>query len=249
MKEEILVFWLGNKRFGIRISEVSEIVSLDGPFVEVPVKGTRFGSIGQVQVRERVLPVLNLRQLLGQSSWQQYCSELSKLLSEREEDHRKWITELEACVREGRNFSLSLDGNGCAFGRWYNQFKTHDRRLGQMLKLFDIPHKKIHALGRDILELATRSGKEAALERISQLRQAELSELLNLFAKTREILAIPVEPIGIMTRDLVLPVDNVETIQSGELDTDGRVYVMGDGGLVPALQADLLRMEAMSEAA
>lgn len=249
MKEEILVFWLGNKRFGIRISEVSEIVSLDGPFVEVPVKGTRFGSIGQVQVRERVLPVLNLRQLLGQPSWSQYCVDLSKLLAEREEDHRKWIAELESCVREGRNFSLALDGNSCAFGRWYNQFKTHDRRLGQILKLFDIPHKKIHALGREILDLAGRQGKDVALRRIADLKTAELAELLELFGKTREILAIPVEPIGIMTRDLVLPVDNVETIQSGELDTDGRVYVMGDGGLVPALQADVLRMDAMSDAA
>lgn len=266
-EDEVLVFWLSEKRFGIRVNEIAEIVSIDGTqFVEVPVGGMNNpSSMGQVQIRERVLPVLNLRKYLGLPTWAETCRGLSELLEARENDHRKWLEELEKSLIEGREFGLQLDPNLCAFGRWYNSFRTHDRRLAQQLKLFDLPHKKIHALGRQVVQFAKEGKLALAKEQVEQFKQNEFQELLKIFSDTRVLLQTPVEPVGILTRtsiaqlgegvhsasldstangsdhrETVLPVENVETIQMARYESEGKVYVMNDGSLVPALSTDRL---------
>jgi hypothetical protein len=50
-------------------------------------------------------------------------------MRDREQDHRNWLAELEACVREHRPFGMARDPHQCKFGLWYDRYKTEDRRL------------------------------------------------------------------------------------------------------------------------
>jgi purine-binding chemotaxis protein CheW len=39
------------------------------------------------------------------------------MLEQRKQDHKRWLDELAASVREARAFTLTTDPHACAFGR------------------------------------------------------------------------------------------------------------------------------------
>jgi hypothetical protein len=75
---------------------------------------------GAINLRGRVMPLVDLRKRLGMVSATEETSELIRLMMQREQDHKNWLAELEACVRESREFKLTTDPHTCAFGKWYD---------------------------------------------------------------------------------------------------------------------------------
>ncbi len=140
---------------------------------------------GMVWVRSDLIPTFDLRVLLAQPSAAQEFDDLRDLLAARRADHLRWITELEASVRERRPFTLARDPTQCAFGRWYGSFRPDDHHLTSvsaqsLLRAFDRPHRAIHALADEVLTLAV-ADRDAALAAIDRARDTTLGELLRLF--------------------------------------------------------------------
>jgi purine-binding chemotaxis protein CheW len=67
----------------------------------------------------------------------------------REQDHRKWLLELEASVQEHRSFLMTTDPHKCAFGKWYDNYHADNAWLAALLKKVDGPHRQIHAVAAD----------------------------------------------------------------------------------------------------
>jgi len=72
---------------------------------------------GVVSVRGKLIKLIDLRVKMGMPSLEQEVGEMVQLLNEREQDHKNWLAELEACVREHRPFKLARDPHQCKFGR------------------------------------------------------------------------------------------------------------------------------------
>jgi purine-binding chemotaxis protein CheW len=217
-----VIFRLGNQPFGLSAFHTREMLAL--PEV-TPIPRAPDYIRGVINLRGEVITLVDLRLRLGMPSNQVEKGELIKLLEQREQDHKNWLGELESSVREKRTFQLTTDPHACAFGRWYDNYHTEDLKLGSLLRMFDNPHKRIHAIGIEARELMDKGLTEAALEVINRTRQGALSRMVSLFAEAREAIrmsrneiAVVVEHQGMTVALTVDAVDSVEDLASGSFE-------------------------------
>jgi len=144
---------------------------------------------GVINLRGKVIRTIDLRVTLGLTPLKAELEALCQLLREREQDHRNWLAELEACVSEHRPFGMARDPHKCKFGLWYDRFKTEDSLLGMTLPSMDKPHKIIHATADEALRRAESGDSAGALALIAARRSTELAALVKLLEESRRILA------------------------------------------------------------
>lgn len=167
--------------------------------------------------RGRVLILADLRRALGLPS---LCDEnlaLAAMLSEREDDHRRWLNELEACVCEGRSFAMTLDPHACAFGRWYDGYAAPKLVMQSHLRKFEAPHAAIHALGARVVALVEDGRQDEALSLIESSRATTLARLTDLFEEARGLVLEDCREIAVIHDDgerlFGLVVDSVERVE------------------------------------
>ncbi len=135
-----VIFKLADRLFGLSAADVKEMVALP----EVRTVPNAPGSArGVTNLRGKVHVVWDLRQLLGLTTLRQETDALIQELTQREQDHKNWLAELERSIREQRAFTLTTDPHKCKFGIWYDTFKTENLILSSLLKKFDEPHQAI----------------------------------------------------------------------------------------------------------
>ena len=136
--------------------------------------------------RGRIVPVYDTRKLMGYPSYLQERDALIALLHQREQDHRKWLTELEQATLEQRPFTLQRDPHKCAFGKWYDanrQTISENIEIRLLLGQFDTPHQRIHAVADQIDRCVRINDFEQAKEILTRTRSGPLARLLALFSE------------------------------------------------------------------
>lgn len=218
-----VIFRLMNEMYALSAGQVREMVQV-AQVTSVP--GTPSFYRGVLNLRGKVIPVLDLRVKVGLPSAMDEIRDLTELLNLREEDHKNWMAELEASVREKREFTLTTDPHQCAFGKWYDTFTTDNRCLEHCLKKFDIPHKRIHAIGVDVKSLQEQGAYDQALSVIEKTRTTDLARMIELFDQARVTLATECREIAIvveyqdsMTAIAVDAVETIERIPAEQVDT------------------------------
>jgi len=219
---------LGERAFGIPAELVAEMVQL-GPVTQLPQ--SRPTMRGVMLVRGEGLAVHDLRTLLSIPSLQQELGDFRAMLEAREQDHRRWLEELERCVTEGRAFTLATDPHKCAFGRWYDGFQTTNILLESHLRRFDAPHQRIHALAKEVDAMVRAGDASGAMARIAATRARELAEMLLLFRQLYDLLESSTHEIVVVLRApsgarIGYTVDSVESVQEVTVEA-----VQGDAEL------------------
>jgi chemotaxis signal transduction protein len=138
--------------------------------------------------RGAAFTVLDLRVLLGLSTLSAENAALLALLSEREQDHRHWLAELEASITESRAFTLTTDPTLCAFGRWYASYQAPNEVLARHLRAFEEPHRAIHGVACQVEELLKKGARDEAAILVARAREDQLARLLHLFQSTAAVL-------------------------------------------------------------
>ena len=217
-----LIFAVKNRLFGLSTQFVQEMLAVPA-ITHIPdapewVRGV-------INIRGKVYKLIDMRMRMGIASREQEITELTNSLSEREKEHKHWIDELEACVKEEREFTLGVDPHACKFGTWYDNYKTDDTVVGMELKKFDRPHKAIHATAEQVLELAAEGKKEDALSIIEARRNGELTTMINLFSSIKEILHETNREIAVIVEleqdSFALAVDSVEAVEQVAVEDEG----------------------------
>lgn len=180
-----VIFSLNNQKFAFSVGEVREMVAMQ-MIVSVPDNPPYFR--GVTNLRGTVLPVVDLRKKMGMPGLAEEVQAMIEMLEHREDDHRKWIGELESSVREKRPFSLTTDPHKCAFGKWYDSFRTENLILAFCLKKFDEPHKKVHEAGNIVADYLRSGDFDSALETVIKTKNQSFSTMVGLFRETRNIL-------------------------------------------------------------
>jgi len=231
------VFAVGSHLVGVPADRIHEIFQLGD--VRVPPNCPPHQR-GVAVMRGGVLPALDLRVCLGHVSARAENEALVALLGEREEDHRRWLAELDASVREGREFRLATDPRKCKFGQWYYAFKTDDAVLRAELAKFEEPHARIHALAAEVQALRAEGGADRALASIEVARSGLLVTLIDLFEHTRQAIRDSHKEVGVTVelggRRSVLIVDRAEAVAELEPFDEGN-----DPLAAGALRVDLVR--------
>ena len=209
-----VIMELAECKYGLSSGHVREMLVL--PEI-TPMQKVSEYIRGVINLRGKVVPVVDLRVRLGLPPFATESAGLIDMLKEREQEHVKWVDELEASVKEDREFKGEKDPTRCAFGQWYQQFTSNNQLLSMQLKKFDAPHRTIHNLAHHVAELRAANDHEQAAEVVKNARDRELAELQHLFETTyrlveessREI-ALVLEQAG---RLFAISVDAVATVE------------------------------------
>jgi chemotaxis signal transduction protein len=173
---------------------------------------------GVINLRGSVMPVVDLRLLLGMESSSNALDELIDNLNKREQDHKNWLSNLEVSVLERKPFTGATDPHKCAFGIWYDSFTTDNVFLKRVLVLFDTPHKRIHAIAEKVKELEAKGKFEAAIKIIEETRNKELAAMIKLFDEARETLREYMREIvvvlSLIDTHVALTVDQAMTVET-----------------------------------
>lgn len=255
------VFQVSSHLVGVAADRIHEMFILGD--VRVPPRCPAYQR-GAAVLRGSVYPAIDLRVCMGHVSARAEHDALLAQLSEREEDHRRWLAELEASVREDRPFRLAVDPRECKFGQWYYAFETEDPVLRGVLEKFERPHAEVHALAAEVEALKAAGRCQDAMRRIAETRTGLLAALLELFQLARASMREAHKEIGVTVelsgRRAVLVVDRAEAVAeleeiSGDEDPLANAALSLDlfprmarwrASPAPVLVLDLARIERLS---
>lgn len=209
-----VIFHLMDDRYGVSANHVKEMVAM--PSVSaIPKLPQHFR--GVINLRGKVIPVIDLRIKLGMVPHQSEIDDMIDMLNQREQDHKNWIDTLESSVRDRVEFSLATDPHQCAFGKWFDNFETRNHLLSSCIEKFDTPHKKIHAIANKVKLFEEKQDFDAAYQLIDQTKKNELSEMIRLFSRTRNLLLDTAREIALVIESkrnaMAVAVDSVESIE------------------------------------
>lgn len=133
---------------------------------------------GTVIFNGKSVHVFDLRNLFGIHNFEE---ELNALVQGRIADHVNWVNKLEESVNENKPFELTTNPHACAFGKWYDNFKTDDTYLAMYLKGINEPHTAIHETGKRVKKLMAEGKQEEAKAEVEEMKRTH-------FAKTKSLL-------------------------------------------------------------
>ncbi len=192
-----LFFVIGEHHFGLEAPLVRELVALsEGSTHRTGLSPA--GLRGVCSVRGALYTLIDGRHLIGLSSAESELATTVSAFTRGREAHRAWLAALEHSARTGEQFTLPRDPHTCAFGRWYDDFRTDDAVLGVKMIRFDAPHQRIHALADEVCGLVKQGQRDAGLRLIEEARGNDLARLLALFDETMPLIAAAQKEVAIL---------------------------------------------------
>lgn len=164
----------------LSLEQLSKITPLPNSPVEVR---------GVVNFRGKIIELIDTRVLLNSKSIDKEIKEFCEMMDCRLQDHLNWINTLQDCILNGKEFTLTTDPHKCAFGKWYDNFKTNDSILTFELAKFDKPHKTIHQIGLVAVEMLKNNNTDDAIDLINMTKNVELQQMIHLFTDVKKAYA------------------------------------------------------------
>jgi len=177
-------FWVDDTLYAIDIARVLTISQELDNIQNLPARGK--GLLGMIEFQEHAIPVVEFAEMLNLESGNVRGQNLIKSLEARENDHHEWLNALEDSLINGSPFLKAKDPHECAFGKWYDLFKSRDETLMEIMSDFDEPHKQIHGLADKLLNMYVGGDAEKALDILRLEREITMKRLSRHFAQARE---------------------------------------------------------------
>jgi purine-binding chemotaxis protein CheW len=198
---------------------------------------------GVINLRGKVLPLVDLRLRLGFSSALEEVEAMIAMLVAREQDHVRWLQELLAAVNDGRPFTLARDPSQCAFGKWYHSYHPKDIGFASVMRRLELPHQRIHTLADAVLKCAEQGNHAQARAMIQHAEQGDLRAVVSLFTEARTAFRESQKEVTLVLTDgrkhLALAVDTVASVEPLAEDTIADAPAEMNGA-----NSDLLRQVA-----
>lgn len=222
-----LIFTLGENAYAINSKYVNGIEMKPSKITPLPEAPDIY--CGLVERRGEVYPLLNMRKTFHFPTIDEEVAAFAETMEQRKKDHLYWIDKLESCVETGEKFNLATDPRLCAFGKWYDNFIAENRSAGLNLKKVEEPHKKLHEMAPEVIELAENGQLDKARKLIAIAREDYVPRVLKVldeaehayrstFRETVVVLSDGIQMLGLLV-DRVLAVDKVTFINgSGNMN-------------------------------
>ena len=169
---------------------------------------------GLITVRNNLLPILDMRSMLGKKAWVEELSELFKTKIER---CALWEKNLEHCLEAGSHVFDLESSEECEFGKWLNSPDALPGIMHDALKDLISLHDELHKTGRTTLNLINVSLNEARryykahVEKVKSALGSSLKNIISLIEDSlREEQRILVIETGGITAGLL--VDSVNEV-------------------------------------
>ena len=211
--EQLVTFRLSDEEYGISIMDVQEIIRVP-KITSVP--NAPPGVIGVTSLRNKVLPVMELRTQFGFRTLGAQTQGFCEQLRSAEQDHDQWARQLEESAANGTVFAGAVDADDCEFGRWYGAFSTTDKLITGLLAPFGETHRNLHDAALDVLSALQRKDTTGAtasyktkVEPLHQALKALFKKALNGITKREDERCVVV---GLGNSSVALRVDAVNEV-------------------------------------
>ena len=181
-EEQLITLKVSNEEYGFFISKVREILR----FTEVTrVPNTPPHVKGIITVRNNLLPIVDMRTVLGKQDW---SKELSEIFNSKMKKCPVWENGIEKYLETQTGSLDVISAEDCEFGRW---LESPDELPGIMidsLKEIKAVHEDLHKGTKIIADLISVSPAEARryYEEYLQAVRANLDRSLKKFASALE---------------------------------------------------------------
>jgi len=177
---------LSDQKYAVNCDYVDSIFQLQQEITELPEAGREI--VGVINLRGIMLPLVDMRQLFGMATLDEELSAFEAMLRSYQQAHINWVNELRSCLQEGREFRLPTDPHACAFGKWYDSFKSENQAVSSTLAKIDEPHKKLHESAHKCFSLKGQGldwdGLQKVLNEEVQPYSEQIVALLDLTIKS-----------------------------------------------------------------
>jgi len=214
------------QQFAIPAAAVREIVAI--PEVTTLPRG-RPEDRGVITLRGSCLPVIDLRKKFGWQSVPEELADFCRLMQQREQDHRRWLEELERSVIEGSEFQLAIDPHKCAFGKWYDSYRSESPWVTGLLQKFEHPHGRKHAFAASTSAFLAEGKNEEARRLVDSARHGELQIMVSLFRQLKDLVRETARELAVVIStpsntfavsiDRTVGVENIPADRIQSLDT------------------------------
>ncbi len=183
-----VIIRLKNELYALSARDVQTMVAMPH-IVDVPNKPHWIR--GVVNMRGKVIPLMDLRLRLDMESYIQEIDDLIMALEQREQEHRGWLEELKRSVEDDRDFRKETDPHKCAFGRWYDTYQAPNLSTKLFLRRFDKPHRAIHEIAHKVENMKKAGEHEKTMNTIEMTKDGELATMIKLFFSVQGNVARP----------------------------------------------------------
>lgn len=180
VESKYLLSSVAKNNYAFELNYIKEIV-ITPAITQIPKQPVH--QKGIINLRRDIIPLFDLRTILGYMSSEEELKGFLSMLRQREQDHIDWLDELHASITEKREFRKTTDPHACAFGKWYDNYKTDNIKLAMFLRAFDEPHKNIHKSAIEIQKIIVENGYDEALEHYRKIKEIELTKMIKLFSE------------------------------------------------------------------
>lgn len=158
-----VTFRLGDGIYCLPGADMDAII-IPGEIMALP--GTPAWFAGIREYCGHTISIINMRTLFHMPDLEQCVENFAQM----KEMHVSWVKALDESVRAGLPFDKPTDPHKCAFGVWYDHFRTNDFGLKLILRKLVTPHDRIHQCGGEVMAMMARGEKERAAALLEEAR-------------------------------------------------------------------------------
>lgn len=226
--------------YALNGKQVESILVMDEDIIKLPDSNDIYR--GTILFRGGVIPVLDLRCLIGMESHEEEQNRFEQMLEDRKQDHIRWVDALQNSVNNGIPFQLATDPHKCAFGKWYDHYEPSNQTVAFHLKKIDEPHRNLHRMATSALackqEHSTCKRTECLKDSLKKATDLYMPRVVHLLEEAKQIFrdsyrkmviivshgesiygilvdeVLSAEPLGPMKENCKLPDSKEETLIS-----------------------------------
>jgi len=183
-----LIFKLKGNLYAIDVNNIGGISLL--PNEVTPMPSSQPYVKGIVKIHDKLITVVDLRELLNMANLESDYSSFKNMLDLRKEDHINWVSTLCECVEKKIPFTLTTNPHECALGKWLDNFKSESESINFHLSKLNVPHAQLHQDAIKIFGFQKEAGEksERLIKReLNYLKRELMPSILNLIDETKNV--------------------------------------------------------------
>jgi chemotaxis signal transduction protein len=183
-----LLFQLKSSTYSVNSKSVLSIIHLNDEVTVVPQSEPYIRGIMQYQGFP--IKLVDLRALFHMESKETEIEAFKQMIDMRKQDHIHWVEELERCANAHQPFTLATDPHQCAFGRWYDSFRSDSNAVKTHLNRIKEPHEKLHAVAHEVLACSQEHDKctreECLKVTLAKAKEEYMIEILQILEDIKQ---------------------------------------------------------------
>jgi len=178
-EQQLVSFRVADDEYGFDIAKVQEILRLSDitsvPNVPSYVKGL-------FTIRNNLLPILDLREMLGLPT---LISDRNEVIDKAVKEHSEWVKNLKHVLDAEKHFTGGVNAKETPFGLWLENYKTSSVELEAIVKRLKKARANLYSTGSRILDTRTED-KASAISLFNEKVQSLLSIVLDILSQFKE---------------------------------------------------------------